>query len=130
MLREVGEAIQKALENTFNQIEFYEGQFERFDEEVVYPPACYIEYVGGEPAQNGDPLGRMNLVLHVLTSRLERSPGNMLDILEEIITIFHDKGLLDAKGAYLGRSFFSSFRNTIVHDGLVAFEVDIEVVRG
>jgi hypothetical protein len=66
----------------------------------------------------------------VLTSRLERDPGNMLDILESIVTKLHDKGLRDTKNTYLGRAFVGNFRNTIVHDGLSAFEVDINVVRG
>lgn len=130
MLREVGEALAAALEEIFVQIEFYEGQFERFDEEVVNPPTCYIEYIMGEPAEDNEPLGKLNLVLHVLTSRLERDPGNMLDILESIVTTLHDKGLRDTKNTYLGRAFVGNFRNTIVHDGLSAFEVDINVVRG
>lgn len=130
MLREVGESLTKILSKEFKQIEFYEGQFERFDEEIVYPPACYIEYVSGQVAENDDPLGKLNLVLHVLTSRLERDPGNMLDILEKIIELIHDKGIRDSNGAYLGHTLFAGFRNTIIHDGLAAFEVDILIDRG
>lgn len=130
MLREVGESLKKILSTDFNQVEFYEGQFERFDEEIVYPPACYIEYVSGQVAENDDPLGKLNLVLHVLTSRLERDPGNMLDILETIIDLIHDKGIKSSSGQYLGHVLFAGFRNTIIHDGLSAFEVDILVDRG
>jgi hypothetical protein len=95
MLREVGESIMNTLKaKDFKQVEFYEGQFDRFDEEVVYPPACYIEYSSGIVAENNtDPLGKVTLTLHVMTSRLERSPGNMLDILENIVTALHYKGV-------------------------------------
>jgi len=132
MLREVGESIMTTLKaKGFKQVEFYEGQFERFDEEVVYPPAAYIEYSSGVVAENNvDPLGKVTLTLHVLASRLERSPGNMLDLLEDIVDVLHNVGIRDTNNVYLGRCFVRGFKNTVVLDGLVAFEVELEVIRG
>jgi hypothetical protein len=74
MLREVGEALAAALEEIFVQIEFYEGQFEALTKRCN-PPACYIEYIMGEPAEDNEPLGKLNLVLHVHTSGWSEIPA-------------------------------------------------------
>jgi len=129
MLKEVGEAIKAVLETKFKQVEYYEGQFERFDEQVINPPAVYIDYVSGEGTKTEDPFGTMNFILFVMTSKLERNPGNMLEMIETVIGLFQDKGLRDEKGVYLGRGYYDGYRNNTTFPGLIIYEVALKVVR-
>jgi|GEM_PF-3804202 len=129
MLKEVGESIKAVLETKFKQVEYYEGQFERFDEQVINPPAVYIDYVSGEGTETEDPFGTMNFILFLMTSKLERNPGNMLEMIETVIGLFQDKGLRDEKRAYLGRGYYEGYRNNTTFPGLIIYEVALKVVR-
>ena len=129
MLRETGEAIIALLADDIPQIEFYNGQFENFDEQIINPPAAYLDYQSGEPSEVDDPLGTNEMVLYVMTSSLDRDPGNMLDLLETVVKLVHKMGLRDSRGGYLGRCFYKGWKNNTTFPGLLVWEVVLQVRR-
>lgn len=130
MLREVGEGIKTAISSLFNQVEFYDGQFEKFDEEIVNPPACYIDYQSGEPSATKDPLGSIDLTLYLMSSSLVRDPGSMLDLVESVYEVLHDKAILGDSNEYIGRAFYKGFKNNTTFPGFIIWDVLIQVQRG
>ena len=132
MLREVGEAIKAVLEGIpeIKQVEFYEGQFEKLDEEIINPPAIYVDYQDDETSEISEVLGSINIHLFIMCSSVERSPGNMLDILESIITALHDQGVRELKtNDYLGRCFYKGSKPNTTFPGLVIREAKFKVER-
>ena len=135
MIRETGEAIIELLEDEFNFIEFYNGQFERFDEETINPPHAYLDYQSGTATEiNGEVLNTIDLTLFAMTSSLDRDPGNMLDLLESIILKVHKRGLrctatVAIPDGYLGRCFYMGFKNNTTFPGLLVWEVMLQVRR-
>jgi len=141
MLRACGENIRNYLEaatGLFNHVEYYEGQFERFDEAIVYPPCCYIDYQSGENSVVDDPLGTIEFVLYIICTKLERDPHNMLDTLEGVITALHKKPVTyqnmedlptGVSTGYIGKLFYRGFRNNTTFPGLLVYEALIRVER-
>lgn len=136
MLKEIGEWIKATLESKFNHIEYYEGQFEQFDKIVVNPPAAYINYGDIENGQVYDPLGTIYLTLHMIGSKLYRGPGNMLDLVEDVVGLVHDKavrynttGETTPPTFYVGRCFFNRIRNNTTFPGLIVWDVELRIER-
>lgn len=140
MLKACGENIRNYLEavspKILNQVEFYEGQFEHFDEEIVNPPACYIDYQSGEPSEVDDALGTIDFTLYLICSKLLRDPGNMLDTLEGVIAALHKKAITwqndetpGAKTGRVGKLFYRGFRNNVTFPGLIVYEALFRVER-
>ena len=140
MLRSTGENIRNYLQDVkpaiFKHVDFYEGQFEHFDEEIVYPPACYVDYQSGEPSEVDDPLGSIDFVLYLIATKLDRIPGNMLDTLQATIAALHKKPVRfenddvpGAKSGHVGKLFYKGFRNNPTFPGLIVWEVMIRVER-
>lgn len=128
MLKEMGLALMEALKDKFIQIEFYEGQFESFDEQVVNPPAAYLDYRRGEEVLRSDPLSRVEISLYMMSSSVARSGSPMLEILEGVIEAANQKAL-HYDGVYLGRCFYDGFRNYGTYPGLVVWECLLRVER-
>jgi hypothetical protein len=140
MLREIGTWVMGVLESKFTHIEFYEGQFERFDQIVVNPPTCYVNYGDIESGQVFDPLGTVYLTLHLITSKLDRDPESMLELVEEVVdmvnnqavryhTEFEKYPLPEVPTGYVGRCFFNRCRNNVSFKGLLVWDVELRVER-
>lgn len=138
MLKACGENIRNYLEaeaDLFRHVEYYEGQFEQFDEAIVHPPACYIDYQAGEPSEVDDPLGTIDFTLYLIASKLYRDPGNMLDTLEGVIGALHkmpvNYGNDETEGGsgHIGKLFYRGFRNNTTFPGLIVWEAMFRVER-
>lgn len=140
MLKACGENIRNYLEAAspaiFRQIAYYEGQFEHFNEEIVTPPTCYIDYQGGEASEVNDPLGTIDFTLYIICSKLYRDPGNMLDTLEATIRCLHRQPVTwqndETPGLQTGRVgkiFYTGFRNNTTFPGMIVYEALFRVVR-
>jgi hypothetical protein len=137
MLKACGENIRNYLEaaEIYNHVEYYEGQFEHFDEAIVHPPTCYIDYQSGDPSEVDDPLGTIDFTLYLIASKLYRDPGNMLDNLEDTIAALHKKPVTydndETSGGtgHIGKVFFKGYRNNTTFPGLIVWEAMFRVVR-
>jgi hypothetical protein len=139
MLKACGENIRNYLEaaspKIFAMCSYYEGQFEHFDEEVLTPPACYIDYQSGEPSEIDDALGTIDFTLYIICSKLMRDPGNMLDTLEATIAALHKKPITwqndETSGGTgrVGKLFYRGFRNNVTFPGLIVYEALFRVER-
>lgn len=136
MLREIGTWVMSTLESKFKHIEFYDGQFERFDQIVVNPPTCYINYGDIESGQVYDPLGTIYLTLHVIASKLDRDPESMLELVEDVVDMvnnqavrYDDKGDNNPPRNYVGRCFMNRCRNNVSFKGLLVWDVELRVER-
>lgn len=138
MLRACGENIKGYLEaaaGLFLQVEYYEGQFEHFDEVIVNPPTCYIDYKSGEESDVDEALGTIDFRLYLICSKLYRDPGNMLDTLEGTIKALHKLPVLwqnysagQTEGR-IGKIFYRGFRNNTTFPGIIVYEAMFRVVR-
>lgn len=132
MLREAAAAIKARLEaiTGIKCVEYYEGQFESFDEQIVNPPHIYIDFQDDTPSAVGDPLGSINLRLYLMCTSVERDPGNMLDILETVMAALHNKGVrVISTQEYIGRCFYKGSKPNTTYPGLVIREANFLLDR-
>lgn len=132
MLKEVGTKVKALLTavSGIQNVEYYEGQFENFQEQVVNPPHLYLDYGDDEVSGTEEMLGSVTLHVYIMTTSLARTPNSMLDILELIITALHNKGIRDAStSAYLGRCFYKGSKPITTFDGLVIRDATFKVER-
>jgi hypothetical protein len=139
MLRQIGENIRNYLKatNSFRQIDYYEGQFEKLDEVTIIMPACFIDYESGTDSISDQLFGSIDFRLYLITSALLHNPGNMLDIIEDCIQALHKKPVTfengdtveDGKSGYIGRLFYKEFRRNTTYPGMVVWEAVFRVER-
>jgi hypothetical protein len=136
MLREIGTWLINTLEDKFKHIEFYEGQFEQFDEVIVNPPACYVNYGDIESGQVYDPFGTVYMTIHIISTKLTRDPEAMLELVEDVVALVNDKAVrYDGETEhtpptyYVGRCFFNRCRNNTTFPGLLVWDVELRVER-
>jgi len=135
MLYETGKAVKAMIESLFTIVEFYEGQFENFDEQIVNPPMAYLDMSGGRAGIAGQAIGETEIKIYLMTSKATHDPGNMLDLVEDVITALHNKAVRydvgedanDPPAVYAGKCFCGEYRPLVTYPGLHVWELNAVV---
>lgn len=137
MLNRIAEAIRKRINDLpdIKQVEFYEGQFDSFDQYVTNPPVVYVDAANPTISETFAGASEdIDLTLHVITSRLWRTPDSMLSIMASLINELHQQPLLDSydgqgsSDVYLGRIFATAWFNELTFPGIMVWGLRLKVV--
>jgi len=132
MIYEIASAIKTMIAGEFNDVEFYEGQFENFDEQIVNPPWAYLDVSRGLAGEVGVAVAELEFKLYLISSRIVRDPDSMLELLEKTIAALHHKAvrsLVNNVAAYMGKCFCGEYKPLVVYPGLSVWELTLKVMR-
>jgi len=122
-----------ASESSFDQVAYYEGQFEDFKEFSINPPAVFIELEAGENQNVNLVRDEWSVRLIIVTSHLRARVGgnysSMFSIIETLQSELHKTALTDADGAYIGRCMYKRFSRDQIYPGFNIYSMYIDIVR-
>lgn len=143
MLYNIAKAVKTMINDMFNIVEFYDGQFEQFDEVAVNPPHAYVDISSGRSGKVGAIAAEIDMKIYVMTSSLVHNPDNMLDKLESVITALHDKAVrYDNRplpggeatasippAVYGGKCYCGEWKSLVTYPGLSVWELQLKIIR-